>query len=110
MFLRCFLRHFIYIYLFFVYCYSIGFVIQLVWGGNISVRDVTTDYLKFGVVDEKRLPLSTRIMNNGLNDAYLALANTKEVREKRMERLKEQELSSMLGKSSVTENASSIKK
>lgn len=61
-------------------------------------------------MDEKRLPLSTRIMNNGLNDAYLALANTKEVREKRMERLKEQELSSMLGKSSVTENASSIKK
>lgn len=53
---------------------------------NMSVRDVTTDYLKFGVVDEKRLPLSTRIMNNGLNDAYLALANTKEVRKKRMER------------------------
>ena len=53
---------------------------------NMSVRDVTTDYLKFGVVDEKRLPLSTRIMNNGLNDAYLALANTREVRKKRMER------------------------
>ncbi len=52
----------------------------------MSVRDVTTDYLKFGVVDEKRLPLPTRIMNNGLNDAYLALANTKEVRKKRMER------------------------